>query len=283
MKNNYILPTKDLLEKNSYSTDSKYYNLSKILLKKDLGDKLTVPIGISEDKKKYYINLSKISGLFVAGETGSGKSIFLDSIIVTLLMKNTPRDLRFLLIDSKKIELFEFSEIPHLMDKVTNDPKTAVDLIKDLVKMMNDRRKMLQNDGYKNIENYNDKNDDKMSHIMVVIDESTDIMFYKKTKDLLEKILLDGEKLGIHLIIATNAYVKRDFDKDLLNMFDYVMSFDLATKDQAKFMNLKNADLLTVTGEALVRTKRDISKIQAPYVSLEEVNEVVNFIKNQNK
>ena len=133
MNKEYVMPSKDLLIKNSERDDleDRYYRLSKLLFKKDLNEKLLVPIGIDDKKEKCFVDLSEISTMLIGGETGSGKSVLIDSIIVSLLLKNTPDNLKFVFIDPKKIELFEYDGIPHIIDSYfdTGDWKNKIILI----------------------------------------------------------------------------------------------------------------------------------------------------------
>jgi len=281
---NYILPSKDLLDANKKELEAKrYYSLAKLILKKDLTNSLVIPIGVDEQKEKYYIDLKNISGIFIGGETGSGKSVFLDSLIVSLLMKNTPSDLKFLFIDPNKVELSEYSSIPHLISNVAYDVNDALESFQRIINITNERIRMFSSKGVKSIEQYNSQTENKLAHIIIVIDESADIMKSDSTMSKLKQILKNGKSLGIHLILATNAYFARDFDKEFINMFTYVLSFDLASHDQAKFINLKDSNLLKVAGEALVKVNNDMSKIQTPYISDDEINRVVEFIKNNNE
>lgn len=281
MDSNYILPSKELLDK-KMEKDGKHYNLSKLILKKDEKNKLEIPIGVDEENNNCYIDLKEISGMFMCGETGSGKSVLIDSIIISLLLKNTPDDLQLVLIDPNKVELMAYEGIPHLLGnkKIANE-NDAIGLLNEVINIIDQRRWILNQNKIRNIESYNQNTEKKMPHIVIIIDESTEIMKNNQSIDILKKIVSDGRIFGVHLLIATNAYLERDFNKEFINIFTCILSFDLASHEQAKFINLKDANLLTVTGEALLKEKGKTIKIQAPYVSTEEINRVVNFIKNE--
>ena len=138
-------------------------------------------------------------------------------------------------------------------------------------------------EGYKDIDSYNANHTDKLPHIFIVIDEAVDLLKEEHVLDTLKDILSNCRDLGIHLIISTSAYLEESIDKELLSLFSYVLSFDLASKDQAKFINIKDSNLLKVTGEAYVKTTGSLEKIQTPYISDEEIKRVVEFIKTQKK
>lgn len=279
----YIFPSKDLLNKDMISSDDKrFYPLSKILLKKELNDKLIIPIGVIDKTEKYYLDLKNMTGMFICGETGSGKSVFLDSIITTLLLKNSDEELNFLFIDTSSVELNEYDGIPHLMKSTICNKDIALIELKNIINIISYRKELFNIDNINNIDEYNESHVDKLSHIIIVIDESSDIMRIKDSINVLENILEDGCKYGIHLILATSSYLKNDFDKEFIDLFTYVLSFDLASDDQAEFINLKNSNWLKVCGEAIVKDDGIITKIQTPYISDEEIKRVVDFIKENN-
>ena len=291
------MPSKDLLIKNSErdDLDDRYYRLSKLLFKKDLNDKLLVPIGIDDKREKYFVNLNDISSMLIGGETGSGKSVLVDSIIVSLLLKNSPDDLRFVFIDPKKIELFEYDGIPHIIDNgfdtdeishlvdsgfASDDWKRKIVLIKE---MIDKRIELLSGVHVSNIRKYNDISADKLAQVVIVIDEAYDMVHDKEFIELVRCIWSVGVNIGVHLIMSTNMCVKSEFDKELFSLFGYVLTFDLSNSEQSRYMNLKGAEFLKVCGEAMIKVRgEDVVRIQAPYISDEEIKRVVEFIKNDN-
>jgi S-DNA-T family DNA segregation ATPase FtsK/SpoIIIE len=279
----YILPSKDLLEKENdvYNEDKKYYSLSKLILKKNQDDKLLIPLGVDKENKKYYLDLKDISGLLICGETGSGKSIFLDCSIISLLFKNTPEELKFIFIDYKGIELQEFSNLPHLITPTITNVELGIEKLNELLELKHTRINKLVDSNCKNIDEYNEKNEDKLKEIVVIIDESSEIVKSESTQEVIEKLLSNSKNAGIHIIMATNICHEDIFTKELVNSFDSKMSFDLASREQAKFINLKNSDLLTVTGEFILKNKKDVlENIQAPYISDSEIKRVIDFVCN---
>lgn len=297
MNKEYVMPSKELLIKNSErdDLDDRYYRLSKLLFKKDLNDKLLVPIGIDDKREKYFVNLNDISSMLIGGETGSGKSVLVDSIIVSLLLKNSPDDLRFVFIDPKKIELFEYDGIPHMVDsgfdidKIshiidngfdTEDWKRKIVLIKE---MIDKRIELLSGVRVSNIRKYNDISNDKLAQVVIVIDEAYDMIHDKEFIELVRCIGSVGVNIGVHLIMSTNMCVKSEFDKELFSLFGYVLTFDLSNSEQSRYMNLKGAEFLKVCGEAMIKVRGEgVVRIQAPYISDEEIKRVVEFIKNEN-
>lgn len=297
MNKGYVMPSKDLLIKNSErdDLDDRYYRLSKLLFKKDLNDKLLVPIGIDDKKEKYFVNLNDISLMLIGGETGSGKSVLIDSIIISLLLKNSPDDLRFVFIDPKKIELFEYDGIPHMVDSGfdtdelshiidngfdTEDWKRKIVLIKE---MIDKRIELLSGVRVSNIRKYNDISNDKLAQVVIVIEEAYDMIHDKEFIELVRCIGSVGVNIGVHLIMSTNMCVKSEFDKELFSLFGYVLTFDLSNSEQSRYMNLKGAEFLKVCGEAMIKVRgKGVVRIQAPYISDKEIKNVVEFIKNEN-
>lgn len=283
MNKEYVYPPKELLDKDNIDLETKYYHLSKNLLKKDLNDKLIIPIGIDENKKRYYVDLKNGSGLFIGGETGSGKSMLLDSIIITLLFKNSPEDLKFVLMNPSRVELNYYNDLPHMFCHVIYSPTAAIDNLKVIIKEINARLDIFHTVGSKTLDIYNNRGEAHLPHILIIIDESNDIMEQEESKKLIKQILDRGHYAGIHLILATSSYFAKDFDQSIISRFSYVSSFDLASKEQAQFINLKGADLLMVAGEAMIKTNGSVEKIQTPYVTEDEINRVIDFIIRNNK
>ena len=280
MNNKYILATKELLSKTEelFNKDDNYFSLSKMIFKKDLSKKLTVPLGIDESNEKYYIDMESVPALLICGTTGSGKSIFLDNLIVTLLLKNNPDELRFMFFDPKLIELGEYDGIPHLM--VDTDKEYDTDKLNFILKLLKDRKRSLNNTS---ILEYNKNNENKLSQIFIIVDESIDVMKYDNINKIINEIIDNGVSLGIHLILATNSYIKNDFSSRMINKFPYIISYDLTDEKQATYLNIEGSDLLEEKGSVLVRCRdNELVRLQTPYISTEEIKRVVDFIKTIN-
>ena len=281
MEDKYILPTKELLSKSEelFDKDSDYFSLSKMIFKKDLSKKLTVPLGIDTYGEKYYIDMQSVPALLTCGTTGSGKSVFLDNMIITLLLKNNPDELRFMFFDPKLIELGEYDGIPHLM--VDTDKEYDTDKLNFILKLLKDRKRLLND---KTILEHNKNSENKLSQIFIIVDESIDVMQYDGINKIINEIIDNGVSLGVHLVLATNAYIQKDFSSRMINKFPYIISYDLTDKKQSTYLNIEGSDLLEDKGSALVKCRDNkLIKLQTPFISNKEINRVVEFIKIINK
>lgn len=281
----YVYPSKDLLESNSdeLKDNKKYYSLKKLILKEYEKDKLIVPLGIDEKKEKYYMDFSGISSLLIVGETGSGKSNFINSILISLLFKNSKEELELFLIDSSGVELKIYEGLPLVKNGIKSDTTDGFKCLKNVVNILEERREIFANAGFKNIMEYN-KINKNLLHIFVIIDDAREILEKEETKSLFETILREGYKFGIHLIISTSAYIKNTFDEELLNEFTYKITFDLASAEQSDLIKINGAHLLTTEGDILIKCRNDVvHNIQTPYVSENDIKKVVEFIKGNNK
>ncbi len=239
--------------------------------------KLIIPLGWTvKDKKPYYKNFKRISGLFVAGTTGSGKSIFLDDLIVSLMYKNTPQEVKFIMFDPKKIELGEYDGIKYLLNgKNLYNLKKSYDALLFILNVLETRYNTLNKLSLKAISEYNRQTKEPWPHLFIFIDEGTKLIKHKDTHKILSKVLEYGNLVGIHLIYATNSYLEDYVNSKFIDQFKYRITFDLATMEQEKFINIKNSNWLKI-GEAIIKGRSgDVYIIQAPLVSDNEIDNVV--------
>ena len=235
-----------------------------------------LPFGWKTNGEVDYENFTKVSGLFIAGATGTGKSVFIDDLIVSLMYKNTPNDVKFIMFDPKRIELGEYDGIKYLLSGKSNyNLKKGFDQILYLLKVLESRINTLNKTKTNSIESYNKTNEEKWPHIFVFIDEGSKLIRMIDAYMAFSKILEYGSKIGIHLIYATNSYLKDYASSKFIDKFPYRMTFDLASEEQAEFINMENSSWLK-PGEALIKGRSgEIYKIHAPLVTDEEINKVV--------
>ena len=170
---------------------------------------LPIAVGTGSDNSPLYCDLTKLPHLLVAGATGSGKSVCINSIITGFLMKMNPDEIRFVMVDPKRVELTPYSGIPHLLTEPIVEPSDAIKALKLMVEEMTFRFKQLELDNSKNISTYNykskSKNRVKMPYIVIIVDELADLMLNSsnEVEKLLVRLAQLGRATGIHLIVAT--------------------------------------------------------------------------------
>jgi len=170
---------------------------------------LPIALGTGSDNASLYCDLTKLPHLLVAGATGSGKSVCINSIITGFLMKMSPDEIRFVMIDPKRVELTPYSGIPHLLTDPIVEPSDAIKALKLMTEEMTFRFKQLEMDNSKNISTYNEKSKAKkrvkMPYIVIVVDELADLMLNSsnEVEKLLVRLAQLGRATGIHLIVAT--------------------------------------------------------------------------------
>ena len=166
---------------------------------------LPVPLGVGSGGENIIIDLTRMPHLLVAGATGSGKSVCMNSIATGLLMSRTPEQVRIVMIDPKRVELTPYAGVPHLYAPPVVEPDVAVGILKALVEEMTDRFKVLESAGVRNIISYNDQAVTKMPYLVIMVDELADLMLSaaSEVERLLCRLAQLGRATGIHLVIAT--------------------------------------------------------------------------------
>ena len=273
------LPSTNLLKRENLK-NKKYYHLKDLTDQEEFKDKLVIALGKENNVTPRYINLKDYTGILISGETGSGKSVFLHSIIVSLLLKNTENDLNIFLMSKNKIELNNYNSLPHLRFGIANKDMEILISFKKIVNIIKERREIFKKDNINNIDEYNLKNKDKLPEILIIVDEIGELINISEIERIIKNILKDGYKYGMHLILATSSYLKGYKYNNLVNLFDFVITLDLASKEQANFIKLEGGNWLNTEGDVLVKyPDNKVYRLQTPYVSLDDINNVVNFYK----
>ena len=256
--------------------DERFYSLKDICYKEYADKKLVVPVGRMDDGEPIYMDMTWISGLFIGGATGTGKSIFIDDFVVSLILKNSYDEVKFINFDPKKVELGEYDGIKYLFGKKknTSSSKKGINLLTDIFDEISERVEVLKISGQEDIRKYNEFMTKKWPHIFIIIDEGSPIFNMENGQELLEQILSMGKVVGFHLIFATNDYLKNY--GYFIDKFEYRMTFDMASKEQSSLMRFRSAHLLKDSGESLIKGKKGIVyKFQAPFISDKEIQNVV--------
>ncbi len=259
---------------------------------------LSMAIGEDVDGNKICLDLAKMPHLLVAGTTGSGKSVALNGMITTMLMRTTPDQVRMIMVDPKRVEFKPYEGIPHLYVPPVTDPKEAASALKWAVAEMERRLKVFEQVGARNIAGYNKMvaagklddeetgRPDEISYIVVIIDELTDLMMVagKEVEDSIVRISQLARAVGIHLIIATQSPKSSVVTGMIKANITNRMACTVATNVESRvIIDQSGAEKLTGNGDMLfVRPEWGKPKrIQGVYVSEAEVEAVVEHLKSQ--
>ena len=231
------------------------------------------------------VDLTSMPHLLVAGTTGSGKSVCINSIIMSLLYKHGPDNCKFILIDPKMLELSSYEGIPHLLTSVITDAKKATSALSWTVKEMESRYRLMSSDGVKNIDGYNQKHKLKMPYIVVVVDEMSDLMLVsgKEIEGYVQKLSAMARAAGIHIIMATQRPSVDVITGTIKANFPTRVSFQVSSKiDSKTILGEQGAEQLLGKGDMLFMSSANkIFRIHGPYVSESEIEKVNSFLRSQ--
>jgi S-DNA-T family DNA segregation ATPase FtsK/SpoIIIE len=251
--------------------------------KKDV--KLPIALGKSISGMPIVGDLTSMPHLLIAGTTGSGKSVCINTIIVSLLYKLNPDLCKFILIDPKMLELSTYEGIPHLLTPVITDAKKATSALAWTVKEMNSRYKLMSKVGVRNIDGYNAKHKLKMPYIVVVVDEMSDLMLVagKEIENYIQKLSQMARAAGIHIIMATQRPSVDVITGTIKANFPTRVSFQVSSKiDSRTILGEQGAEQLLGKGDMLFMSSANrIVRIHGPYVSENEIEKIVNSIRAQ--
>ena len=264
----------------------------KELLSKDQFKKSPSPINLSLGKDisgiPLFTDLKTAPHLMIAGTTGSGKSVFLHSIITSMLYKATPKELKFIMIDPKMLELSGYEDIPHLLHPVVTNPKKASAALKWAVKEMETRYKLLSDIGVRDIDSYNKKIDtetESLPFIVIIIDELADLMFVapNEIKESITRLSQMARAAGIHLIVASQR-PSADVVAGLIKAnFPARISFAVSSKiDSRIILDASGAEELLGKGDMLLlQPPNNLIRIQGSIISDKERNNISSYLKEQ--
>jgi len=251
--------------------------------KKDI--KLPIALGKSISGMPIVGDLTSMPHLLIAGTTGSGKSVCINTIIVSLLYKLSPDLCKFILIDPKMLELSTYEGIPHLLAPVITDAKKATSALAWTVKEMNSRYKLMSKVGVRNIDGYNTKHKLKMPYIVVVVDEMSDLMLVagKEIENYIQKLSQMARAAGIHIIMATQRPSVDVITGTIKANFPTRISFQVSSKiDSRTILGEQGAEQLLGKGDMLFMSSANrIVRIHGPFVSEREIEQIVNSIRAQ--
>ena len=247
--------------------------------------KLPIALGKSISGIPITGDLSSMPHLLIAGTTGSGKSVCINTIILSLLYKHSPDKCKFILIDPKMLELSTYEGIPHLLCPVITEAKKAASVLGWVVKEMESRYKLMTREGVKNIDGYNTKHSHSMPYIIVIVDEMSDLMLVagKEIENYIQKLSQMARAAGIHIIMATQRPSVDVITGTIKANFPTRISFQVTSKiDSRTILGEQGAEQLLGKGDMLYMSSANkIIRIHAPYVSESEIDKINNFIRSQ--
>jgi S-DNA-T family DNA segregation ATPase FtsK/SpoIIIE len=270
------------------NTQSSFVYLKEVLASKEYqGAKspLTLVLGKDISGTTVVSDLDEMPHLLIAGTTGSGKTVCVNSLILSLLYRTTPNDLKFLMIDPKMVELMPFNGLPHLLCPVVTEAKKAYIALNWVVNEMEERYQLLAKLGVRSIEAYNEKQE-KIPYIIVIIDEFADLMTVSRdqVETAITRLAQLSRAVGIHLILATQRPSVDVITGVIKANLPARISFKVASKvDSRTVLDMNGADKLLGRGDMLFLRPGEskLIRIQGTLVTDAEIEKVVSFIKSQ--
>lgn len=250
-------------------------------------DPLLVPFGLDVAGLPHVGSLASMPHVLVAGTTGSGKSVMLNSWITTLMMRTRPDELRMILVDPKQVEMTQYNGAPHLLTDVITDPSKVVSALRWSVGEMEARYKELARVGVRNLEGYNKlEGIEKKPYIIFMIDELADLMIYaaNEVEDLITRIAQKARAVGIHLVLATQRPSVDVITGLMKANIPSRIAFNVSSMiDSRVIIDMPGAEKLLGRGDMfyLPPDQAKPKRIQGPYITEQEVRDIVQFLKAQ--
>ena len=247
--------------------------------------KLPIALGKNISGTSIISDLASMPHLLIAGTTGSGKSVCINTIILSLLYRHSPEKCKFILIDPKMLELSTYEGIPHLLCPVITEAKKAASVLGWVVKEMESRYRLMTKEGVRNIDGYNSKHKLPMPYIVVVVDEMSDLMLVagKEIENYIQKLSQMARAAGIHIIMATQRPSVDVITGTIKANFPTRISFQVTSKiDSRTILGEQGAEQLLGKGDMLYMSSANrIIRIHAPFVSDNEIEKINNYLRSQ--
>ncbi len=251
-------------------------------------DPLTFALGRNVQGEPIFVNIAKMPHMLIAGATGSGKSITVHTLIISLLYKNSPDMLRFIMIDPKRVELSIYNNLPHLVAPVVTENKKAIGALRWVIQEMDRRYVLLQEAGSRDIKSYNKSASEKLPFIVVVIDELADLMttFGREVEGSIVRLAQMARATGIHLIVSTQRPSVEVITGLIKANITGRIALQVASQiDSRTIIDSAGAEKLLGSGDLLLQSA-ELSKpqrIQGCYLTEEEIKAVTKFIIKNNE
>ncbi|MBT4124560.1 MAG: DNA translocase FtsK [Candidatus Pacebacteria bacterium] len=249
--------------------------------------KLAVSLGIDVSGKAVAADISRMPHVLIAGATGSGKSVAINAFMSSILFRASPSEVKFILVDPKRVELTAYNDIPHLLTPVIVEPSKVVSALKWAVKLMEDRYKQLAEVGVKNIDSYNELAGlVAMPNIVIVIDELADVMLFapNEVEESITRIAQMARAVGIHLVLATQRPSVDVITGLIKANIPTRIAFNVSSQtDSRVILDSSGAEKLLGRGDMLYISpdKAKPSRVQGTFISEQETRNLTNFLKSQ--
>ncbi|MDD2807574.1 MAG: DNA translocase FtsK 4TM domain-containing protein [Patescibacteria group bacterium] len=266
-----IVPLKEILDSDSFRTRS---------------SSLSIALGKDVMGKPWLSPLDKMPHLLIAGSTGSGKSVCINSVILSLLFQNGPGDLKFIMVDPKRVELPMYNGIPHLLTPVITDVKKTINALRWSIREMERRFDVLSAARHRNIASYNAETEDKMSYIVIIIDELADLMASAgpEVEAAIVRLAQMSRAVGIHLVLATQRPSVDVITGLIKANITCRIAFSVASLiDSRTILDMSGAEKLLGRGDMLF-ISAEISKpkrLQGAFSSDDEIKKVIDYLKDR--
>ncbi|MFZ2969895.1 MAG: DNA translocase FtsK 4TM domain-containing protein, partial [Minisyncoccia bacterium] len=255
---------------------------------------LSIVLGRDVSGSPVIANLAKMPHLMVAGSTGSGKTVCINTLITGLLFQNSPENVKFIMVDPKRVELTSYNDIPHLLTPVITDPDKAINALKWAINQMDERYHLLSHIGCRNIESYNTAvttkytQRDILPYIIIVIDELADLMAThgREMEAAVVRLAQMARAIGIHLVLSTQRPSVEVITGLIKANITTRIAFQVASQiDSRTILDMGGAEKLLGSGDMLYLSgdSNKPRRIQGVFVSEEEVRKVSDFLKDQNE
>jgi S-DNA-T family DNA segregation ATPase FtsK/SpoIIIE len=253
---------------------------------RNTSDKLSIVLGLDVVGSPSIVNLAKMPHLLIAGSTGSGKSVAINTIIASILYNATPEEVRLLMVDPKRIELSGYEGIPHLLHPVVVEPKLASRALMWAVREMERRYKLLEIAKVKSFDSYNESAEEKLPYIVIIVDELADLMMVasKDVEASIARLAQMARAAGMHLILATQRPSVDVLTGLIKANFPTRISFKVSSKvDSRTILDTSGAEHLLGAGDMLylANGSSTLSRVHGAYISESETEAIINFLKEQ--
>ncbi len=253
---------------------------------------LKVALGVDIDGEDIFVDIQSMPHGLIAGATNSGKSVCVNTILVSLLLKNSPEDLKLILIDPKMVELTPYNDLPHLITPVITDAKMAAQALNWAVTEMDKRYQKFASSRSRDIKSYNHNikrglvDAEKMPYIVIIIDELADLMMVAahEVEDAIQRITQKARAAGIHLLVATQRPTTDVVKGTIKSNIPARIAFRVASfVDSTTILDGAGAETLLGKGDMLLKREDRAHRLQGAYIPDDEIYAITDFIRDHNK